>query len=681
MKRERLRKFKQFFTARRTGPKYLILIPIIIFIALNICTSMAARSSLVINIAGNDLPVSSLAGVLTSIGNICLVLMVLFYKKLGFIIATLLQLLQLPIHISVVIKSHSLSSIPGFFSTIFTVIMIIIIYLYNSKVEREQKRMHNLFRQTATAMVNAIDAKDPYTHGHSSRVAEYSKKLAEMNHKSPEECEEIYYTALLHDVGKIGIPSSIINKPDKLTKEEYEIVKQHPATGAQILENISEYPFLSIGAHYHHERYDGKGYPAGLKGNDIPELARIISVADAYDAMTSIRSYRDPIPQDKVREEIVKGTGTQFDPEYARLMLHLIDIDTEYEMKERAEKCKSAANSDLSVGEYRSAASAGILIRQHLTTIRFTVTSDGEGGEPDPSLILFDSLDGVFHSDEKHIKEMLCFEYGEIKFDGETRTSGARKMETKLINKGSGDRGEYKLEAVRIKDHALIRIIGEDKTAEVIIALPDSTRFMYICLTGEHCRFSGIGSVKSEKECPEDYIPRIAEPVSFIKDAPTGDLPNLQIDGYRSAHTKGIPIRDGLKLSFHAQSLPTARLIWHCPFIDIFYSDDGKVYGENYRDIAFTRFDGEFWECDPNCEAKLNVTKTEDFRGWDAWMEHSRKGYDATVTFSVENNNITITTENAGILINNTAEMHGRNEVIYAALTGDEVVITNIHIR
>ena len=129
-------------------------------------------------------------------------------------------------------------------------------------------------------------------------------------------------------------PIVIITKKGKLTPEEYEEIKKHPIYGSQILDSISEFPYLRIGANGHHERYDGKGYPDGIKGEEIPELARIISVADAYDAMTSKRSYRDPIPQEVVREEIVKGTGTQFDPEYAKLMIQLIDMDKDYKMRE-----------------------------------------------------------------------------------------------------------------------------------------------------------------------------------------------------------------------------------------------------------------------------------------------------------------------------------------------------------
>jgi hypothetical protein len=162
--------------------------------------------------------------------------------------------------------------------------------------------------------------------------------------KNEEECREVYYAGLLHDVGKIGIKNAILTKNGKLTREEYEVIKQHALIGKQILSGITAYPYLSIAANFHHERYDGRGYPDKLKGEDIPEIARIITVADAYDAMSSNRSYRSAMPQQLVREEIVKGAGTQFDPEIARAMQHLIDMDEEYEMKERQEVRELAEN-------------------------------------------------------------------------------------------------------------------------------------------------------------------------------------------------------------------------------------------------------------------------------------------------------------------------------------------------
>lgn len=189
--------------------------------------------------------------------------------------------------------------------------------------------------QMVTALAQTVDAKDSYTKGHSQRVADYSKEIAKRLNKNAEFQRRIYYMGLLHDIGKIGIPDYIINKTDKLTDEEFDTIKSHPKIGAQVLKTITEMPTLYFGARWHHERYDGKGYPDGLKGDEIPLEARIIAVADVYDAMTSKRSYRDVLPQDVVREEMKKAKRTQLDPYLANIMLEMIDEDTRYMMRER----------------------------------------------------------------------------------------------------------------------------------------------------------------------------------------------------------------------------------------------------------------------------------------------------------------------------------------------------------
>lgn len=191
-----------------------------------------------------------------------------------------------------------------------------------------------LYNETAFALAKAVDAKDTYTSGHSERVAKYSCMIAERSGATKKELEELYTIALLHDIGKIGIPIAIINKPARLTDEEYRIMKTHTTQGYNILHIIEEMPKLADGARSHHERYDGKGYPDHVAGEKIPQYARIISVADAYDAMTSRRSYRAAMPQARVRSEIEKGMGTQFDPVYAKIMLQLIDEDKDYTMRE-----------------------------------------------------------------------------------------------------------------------------------------------------------------------------------------------------------------------------------------------------------------------------------------------------------------------------------------------------------
>ncbi len=188
-----------------------------------------------------------------------------------------------------------------------------------------QKKEAALFVQTTEALANAIDAKDKYTRGHSARVATISRQIANEAGLSEKVCNEVYFAALLHDVGKIGIRDEIINKVGKLTDEEFEQIKQHPILGYQILSSIQLSPSLSVGAHYHHERFDGKGYPEGLSGEDIPEIARIIAVADAYDAMTSKRSYRNPLTMQNVYRELTEGMGKQFDPVYAGTLLRLLE--------------------------------------------------------------------------------------------------------------------------------------------------------------------------------------------------------------------------------------------------------------------------------------------------------------------------------------------------------------------
>lgn len=203
------------------------------------------------------------------------------------------------------------------------------------EVVEQHDRLERISMQIVKALSGAIDAKDSYTNGHSTRVADYAKEIAKRAGLSEAMQKDIYMMGLLHDVGKIGISNSIINKPAKLTEEEYAIIKTHPNKGKKILSEISEFPRLLIGAHWHHERYDGKGYPDGIAGEQIPVEARIIAVADAYDAMSSRRSYRNFLSQEVVRSEVVKGKGTQFDPVFAEIMLTMIDEDKDYEMREK----------------------------------------------------------------------------------------------------------------------------------------------------------------------------------------------------------------------------------------------------------------------------------------------------------------------------------------------------------
>ena len=203
------------------------------------------------------------------------------------------------------------------------------------EVEIKTQENENLSLRIVQTLAEAIDAKDNYTNGHSGRVAKYTREIARRFGYSQKRQDEIYMMGLLHDVGKIGVPDAVINKPAKLTEEEYAQIKTHPVMGDRILKNIRERPKLAVGARWHHERYDGTGYPDGLSGDKIPEEVRIIAVADAYDAMTSRRSYRGILPQDIVRNEIKNGKGKQFDPAFADIMLEMIEEDKDYILREK----------------------------------------------------------------------------------------------------------------------------------------------------------------------------------------------------------------------------------------------------------------------------------------------------------------------------------------------------------
>ena len=205
--------------------------------------------------------------------------------------------------------------------SLLVVLVLLLILVRSNKKEEEFERM----RHVVEALAAAIDAKDAYTNGHSSRVADYAREIGRRFGYSKKQLDELHMMGLLHDIGKIGVPDAVINKPGKLTPEEYELIKTHADIGAKMLSKTSEMRGMAAGAHWHHERYDGKGYPDGLAGDAIDEAARIIAVADAYDAMTTARSYRDNLPADVVRREISEGKGTQFDPDFADIMLKMID--------------------------------------------------------------------------------------------------------------------------------------------------------------------------------------------------------------------------------------------------------------------------------------------------------------------------------------------------------------------
>lgn len=194
-----------------------------------------------------------------------------------------------------------------------------------AKAEERRKKMEEMSFQTVQALAGAIDAKDRYTKGHSSRVSEYAVMLARKAGWSDKDLDDLKYAGLLHDVGKIGVPDVVLNKPGRLSDMEFNVIKSHTVIGGDILKNITNVAYALEVARHHHERYDGKGYPDGLKGEDIPVMARITCIADSYDAMNSKRIYRNALPKDVIRQELIKGRGTQFDPEYLDIFLEMFD--------------------------------------------------------------------------------------------------------------------------------------------------------------------------------------------------------------------------------------------------------------------------------------------------------------------------------------------------------------------
>jgi putative nucleotidyltransferase with HDIG domain len=185
-------------------------------------------------------------------------------------------------------------------------------------------RIRTLYKSIVELLANTMDSKDSYTHGHSRRVAEYSVSIAKIAGFDEKFIQDLEIAALLHDIGKIGIRDAILCKPGALTREEYEIIKDHPVISAKIIEPVDFLKDLSDTIRYHHEKYDGTGYPDGIKGEDIPVGARIIAVGDAFDAMTSDRPYRKGMDIELAIEELIKNKGTQFDPYFVDCFIKIL---------------------------------------------------------------------------------------------------------------------------------------------------------------------------------------------------------------------------------------------------------------------------------------------------------------------------------------------------------------------
>ena len=656
------------------------------------------------------------------------------------------------------------------FINIGIVLMVIIIYMFvlmdiNESIERahrlemeslreEKRSMKRMFDQTANAFVAAVEKKDPFLHGHAARVANIARRIAKLSGKRKEDCEKIYYAALLHDIGMIGLPDSLIGKTDDLTEEEYEIVKKKPLMSWEILSSITEYPFLSQGAHYSYERYDGKGYPEGLAGNQIPEISRIISVANSYDAMVTEKRFRGPLPMQIVREELLNESGGQFDPRFSQIMIQIIDNDS----KDLLGGTGSTMDKELNCDNYRDNVTVGIPVANEISKLRFKCKAlDRDKGQALPSVILFESFDRHIHSNAKSIEAYKYLEYGELWFDGHIISTGARNTNVKItentfvysrkhrdneasafdeasadnvsagkasvekaiteqasidnaaveqatieketaehssvdkatvekasVEKASSERAEpeqfYEIVMGRYEDHIKLQLRSAETTVDAIIALPSKSKLSFLSLTGENCCIYDIELEQTDQKVQEGDIPRIAEEVSYI-DRLSSDIANVQVDRNRTAFTKAIEITDWTQIRFHSMSLPSASLVWDCPYIVIFSSDDRKVKGKGYHEYALIKLNGENENSNEYAENKFTMKKTEAFTSWEDWKRLNKDGVEYEVIFLRKGNRIILNSENLGIFIENTTKVQDGAKRIYAAITGNQVAITDIRIR
>ncbi len=547
------------------------------------------------------------------------------------------------------------------------------------ELHEEQKSMKRLFGQTSLAFVTAVEKRDSFENGIAAKVAGYARQIAKMCGKSEDDCDMVYYSALLHDVGMIAKPDEVIRSKTDPEVSNPEIMHSLPEIGADILSNIAEYPYLSQGAYYSHERYDGSGYPEGLRGDDIPEIARIIAVADEYVNMSVKKRYRNASPEFLARETFVKEAGGKFDPVFAKCMVKILDLGGGMKTHEVAE----TVEKELLCGEYRDSITKGVVLEDNIVNISFNCAEDKN--KPDefsaPSIILYDSYDRNVHGDRDSIEVFSYYEYGEIWFDNNSVTTFARDIrEMELPATENTVSPSFVITAGRYKDHLKIIMRSPDNSKEVTVALQSESKAVYIALTGEHCRLYDISVEETDDKLTEKDIVRIADEISYI-DRMESDLKNIQIDRPRQMATRGVEIRDRRQFNFHTVSLPGASLVWHCPYIVLFNSDDGTVNGDNYKEYAMIKLNGEDNGSTDYARNSFIMKKTADFPGWEEWKERNKEGLECKILFERKGKRITTVTENLGIHIENVTEVKGDQDKVYAALTGDQCALTDIRVH
>ena len=323
-----LKNLKSYITFKNFLKLILYVVLFVIYYKSEMASRAAGQSKEMLTIGTRQFPVSSLSGVYTSIMTIILMTWVLIYKRFGFATSAVILTIRTTRLLRTLIRANYAPTIlPALFTTLAAIVSVILVYIYYEMMQHYQskhrKELESFNNSIMEAFSECVESKDAYTKGHSQRVALYTKMLAQRLGESKETVKKFYNVALLHDIGKLGMPEAILTKPGKLTPEEFEIVKKHPVRGYEILKNVKIQEDIAAGAHYHHERWDGKGYPNGLKETEIPWVARIISVADTFDAMSSTRPYREKLPINFIAEEIENCSGSQFDPKVVKAFLSL----------------------------------------------------------------------------------------------------------------------------------------------------------------------------------------------------------------------------------------------------------------------------------------------------------------------------------------------------------------------
>lgn len=498
----------------------------------------------------------------------------------------------------------------------------------------EQKRMKSIFGQAAEAMASVLEKGDGAQKGRAERIALMARELAVRAGKNEEDCDKIYYAGYCCDAGE------------------------------EALSCIKAFPFLCETA-----QFVGKDYSEG-----IPEYSRIITVAKDYDKMI-----RDTtIPAFFVRDYFIREAGRKYDPVYAKIAVQLLDSETN---KGVFEKAAEEMNTELVCRNYRDEVTIGIPVLQNVTNITFDCTTlDSEAKFTVPSIILFDSSDVKVQKTRETIASHKYIEYGEAWFDAHCISTAARNMEIKnIVENGSTDR-HYKITACRFEDHILLKMQSPEKSFEVIVALPSASKSAYIGITGENVHIQNIKVEQTNQLTNENDIPRIAEKLNYINRIES-DIPNVQIVKPLDEFTQGVEVKNGMKIYFHAQSLPDANLVWHCPYIILYASEDGKVYGKNYREYAMIKFDGEENGSNENAENEFVMKKTESFTNWEDWEEHNKAGYECMVEFIKNGSEVMLRTHNKGIFIQNTTKVRNGNKEIFVAFSGDQVALTDIRIR